>query len=215
MSMKYILEDGRILAASYDDIREFFDEHHIAGRTIRDLRSARNDYMIRNLYDFEIEELEHWTTESCIDTDGPIAILFTDGDNLEIEFCGDGPVLLGFNTADLSKYPEYNGECYKLATLFQHSIDRTITEVFFERSDHRMMFPMYKGIDMSADDDGVQEIRLVLDDGSCLTANGKIDWFVFAHEGVAGEEFRLPYAELLEELSPEIKHRLFVEHKGI
>ena len=213
--MKHTLEDGRILMASYDDIREFFDEYHIAGRTIRDLRSSENDYMIRNLEDFEIEKLEQWTTESAIETDGQIAILFTDGDNLEIEFSGDGPILLGFNTADLSKYPEYDGRCYRLATLFQHCIGRTITKIFFERSDRRMEFPAYCGIDMSADNEGIQEIRLILNDGSYLKAFDHIDWFDFAHMNVNGEEFRVPYTELLKELNPDIRHRLFVEHKGI
>lgn len=213
--MKHFLDDGRVLVASYNDIRQFFDDYHIVGRTISDLRSAENDYMIKNLEDFDIDELNRWTTESGIETDGQIAILFADGDNIEIEFSGDGPILLGFNTANLSKYPAYDGTCYTLATLFQHCLGKTISNVLFEKSNHRMEFPAYRGIDMSADDEGIREIRLILEDGSYLKAFGGWDFYYFSHINSDGEELRVPYIELIEELNPKVKHRLFVEHKGV
>jgi len=212
--MKHILEDGRELVASYKDIQAFFDRNHIAGRTIRDLRSYENDYMIKNLDDFDIETLSKWTTESAIDTDGQIAIIFSDGDHMEIEFSGNGPILLGFNTADFSKYPEYNGTCYTLRTLFQHCIGRTVDSVFFEKTDRRMEFPAYCGIDMSEDDEGIQEIRLILDDESYLSFSGNIDFFRFMHQKKNGEELRVQYSELLKELSSEMMNRIFTQKEG-
>lgn len=207
--MKHKFDDGRELMASYEDISTFFRDHPIVGRTIRDIRSAENDYMIRNLEDFSIEELNGWTTESAIETDGQIAILFEDGDHMEIEYAGDGPVLLGFNTADFNKYPVYNGNCYTLQTLFRHCIGRQITAVHFEKSSHRMEFPAFCGIDMSSDDEGIREIRLELDDGTYLAFFGIYDFFDFVHRNQDGEELRVPYSDLLQELNAETLDRLF------
>lgn len=207
--MKYLLSDSRELMVRYDDIKEFFDKNSIIGRTITDIKSAMFDYIIQNIGD--IDNVYNLNARSAIDTDGQICLLFEDGDNFEIEFSGDGPIILGFNTADFEKYPKFDGNCYALRTLFKHCLGHKIVDIVFEKSDHRMLFPAYHGIDMSAYDEGINHIKIILDDDSYLVARGSIDYYNFEHHSKSGEEMRVPFKELLDELNEETLSLIFEE----
>lgn len=175
--MSYILPDGKELMARYDDIISFFEKHYIVGRNIADIRPAALNYQISNLED--IENIINLRTECAIDTDEPVCFIFEDGDTMEIEFSGDGPIILGFNTADLSSHPQYDGYCYHLATLFNHTIGDRIVSIEVEKTERKMLFPSYCGHDMSPEDEGVTEIRLYLGSGKYLAASGWQDFFRF------------------------------------
>ena len=205
--MSYLLDDGRQLMASYQDIAEFFNKNHMIGKKIVDIQAQALDYMICNLSD--IENIEKLDTKSSISTDHQICLRFDDGDHFEIEIPGDAPLILGYNTADFARYPVNHGTCYTLRTLFMHCLGRCVTEIVFEKSAHKMFFPAYRGIDMSKEDDGVKEIKLVLDDGSFLLATGNCDFFYFTHYAPDGNEKRVPFADLLTELSDEVKRDIF------
>lgn len=220
--MKYELEDGRYLMKSYRDIRDFFNEHNITNKTIIDIRPAEIDFIIRNIGEVfdNPEEAVLYTTSCGIDTDGRICIVFADNTTLEVEFSGEGPILLGYNTACLKSYPEYDGLCYKLSTMFGKCIGRFITHVDFEKSDSRMTFPTRRVesgeyIDLSDDDDGVCEIRFCLDDGSVLRTCGYTDWFRMELFAPNGEEETVSFKKLLDDLNEEAIEGIFCEEKGI
>lgn len=199
--MKHTLDDNRLLMASYDDIYSFFKEFQIVGKIIKDIIPFKFDYYIRNLD--EIDNILSISTPSSIDTDHQICLVFTDNTSLEIEFVGDGPVILGYNTAKLSKYPKHNGSCYTLRTLFKHSINRKIIEIEFNKTVNKMLFPYYKGIDLSKEDDGIKQLRFILDDGSYLSAEGILDWFCLSHKTATNKLKMIPFRELLAELNHE------------
>lgn len=210
--MKHVLEDGRELVASYDDVQDFFDGNKIIGRVIKDIRPAALDYMIQNLS--EIDDIWNRRTECGIQTDDRICIIFSDGDSIEIEFSGDGPILLGFNTANFDQYPNPDGSCYTLHTMFQYCLGYEIMNVSFDRSDKRMIFPAYRGIDMSGDDDGIKEIRFNLRGGTSLIASGIIDYFYFEYTMDFGGSVRVPMKELLAELNTEtLKEQLLLKQE--
>lgn len=192
-----------MLMASVEDVKAFFDDNAICGKTIQDLRPFAFDYMIQNLD--EIEDIEQKQTESAITTDRQICILFTDGSHMEIEFPGNGPMILGYNTADFSKYPQYDGSCYTLTTMFRHCIGKKIIGISVIRSNEKMLFPCYKGIDMSEDDDGIKEIRLALDDNSYLSAAGVVDFFNFSHYLTQAKCATVSFKDLLNELQGQEK----------
>ena len=204
--MKHILPDGRELMARYADIRKFFDQHAIVGREIADIRPSKLDYMIRNLGD--IENICDQQAECGIETAGTICIIFADGDNIEIEFCGDGPLLIGFNTADYDRYPKYDGSCYTLHTLFGHALGRKIVSDVIIRSEHHMLFSEHCGNDMCEDNEGVEEIFLCLDDGTILGAEGHFDWLTFCHFSSDSDVY-VPYRDLLAELNEQTLRKIF------
>ena len=199
--MSYILPDGKELMARYDDILSFFEKHNIVGRNIADIRPAALDYQISNLDD--IENIINLRTECAIDTDEPVCFIFEDGDTMEIEFSGDGPIILGFNTADLSSYPQYDGHCYHLATLFDHTIGAGIVSVEVEKAEHKMLFPSYCGHDMSQEDEGVTEIRLYLGGGKYFAASGWQDFFRFECHLPDGRMDEIEYRKLFSDMSIE------------
>lgn len=201
------LKDERMLMASYADIERFFSENSIIGKTIEDIVPYRYDYMIQNFGD--IEDFINIRTRSAIDTDGHVCILFDDGSNFEIEFCGDGPVIMGYNTADFDSYPEFDGSCYKLSTLFQYCLGHTIVGIHFEKTDKKMCFPSYCGIDMSGEDDGIKEIRFALNGGTTLMASGSLDRFSFEHFMDFGGRVEVKVAELISELNEETYSNYF------
>lgn len=201
--MKQLLQNGCWVMAAYEDIKCFFEEHKVIGRVIRDILPKELDYMIRNLED--IENITSYNIDSAIDTDGVICILFEDGDSMEIEVAGEGPIILGWNTADLAEYPNYDGSCYKISTMFQHCIGKQITDVIIPKTEGEIRFPCYCGIDMSEDDEGIKEIRIYLEDHTYLQASGSIDWFCLEHCMENGEPIqKVPYKEVLQELNEEI-----------
>ena len=197
----YELQDGRLLMASYEDIEQFFAEHNIVGKTIDDIIPFCHDYMIYNIS--EVNDFINRRTQSLIQTDGCICLIFTDGSNLEIEFCGDGPIILGYNTAKLETYPKYDGTCYTLHTMFQYALGHMIVGIYFEKTDKRMQFPIYCGLDMSSEDEGIKEIRIALNGGTTLMASGALDSFCFEHFMDFGGPVEVKYAELISELNRE------------
>ncbi len=196
------LDDGRMLMAAYDDIKRFFEENNIIGKTIKDIVPARYDYIILNIE--EVDDFLHKDARSVINTDGQVCLVFDDDSNFEIEYSGDGPVILGYNTANFSDYKQYDGSCYKLGTLFQHCIGRSIAGIYFEKTDTKMMFPSYCGIDLSEEDDGVNQIKIDLNDGTALIARGSIDWFLFEHVTGSGDHLEVGYPQLISELNEEV-----------
>lgn len=207
INMKHILEDCRELVASHADIQDFFYCHNIIGRTIADIRPAAFDYMIQNICD--IDDVWNQSIESGIETDSQICIIFADGEHMEIKFSGEGPVILGFNTADFSKYPSPDGTCYSLHTLFQHCLGCKIINISFETSDDRMRFPVYRGIDMSLDDEGIKEICFHLCNRTALVASGSFDWFSVEHIADSGDSVKIPFRELLSELNKDTIEEIF------
>lgn len=208
--MKQKLSDGRWIMASYKDIKEFFETNCIKGRKIIDIIPNQLDYMDYQLG--AIENVYNLNATSAISTDGQVCLVFEDGDHLEIGFCGDAPIILGFNTADFDKYPQHRGDCYTLKTLFGCSIGQTIKDIVFEKSETRMMFPVYCGIDMSEDDDGIKDIAFVLEDNTYLKASGVVDWFDFEHCEVNGQTIqKIPYKDLFDELNKETLDIIFEE----
>ena len=212
--MKHIMEDGMELMAAYDDLKAFFEEHRIVGRVIADIRPDCFDYMIHNLCDFTIEEVKEWSIESGITTDGYVVLLFEDGDTLAVHFCGDGPILLGFNAIKQEQLPQYDGTIYKLSTVFKHCIGRKIRQICFEKSEYKMEFDHACGIDMSMDDDGIKDISFILDDDTVLTAKGTLDFFDLEHTAGNGEDLKVPFTELLKELSEETLHEIFDDEQA-
>ena len=109
--MKPMLDDGREPVARFSDAESFFGRNHIVGRVISDIRPAACDSMIGNLAECDLNMIYGVEKASRIDcaveTDSQVCILFEDGDHMEIEIPGDGPIILGFNTADFTQYPEY------------------------------------------------------------------------------------------------------------
>lgn len=199
--MKHIMPDGRTLMARYDDLRAFFDTHPIVGQRIVDIRPA--DLFCGR---FIIDDWDHtYASETMCHacTDDRICLVFESGDNCEVEFSGEGPILLGYNTADWEQYPVYDGATFSYRTLFQHCLGRTIMAVEFERSEQRMTFPCYFGIDMSEDDEGITTLRFELDDGTCLLMGGWVDWFEIVHSNKY-----VSMKELLDELTEEVRRDL-------
>ena len=193
--MKRILEDGRTLMASYDDINEFFQTNNIIGKEISDILLSEACYMA---FDYEEDDDYPDNVADCfLEMDDPVCIAFTDGTNLEVEYCGDGPIILGYNTAKIKEYPKNKGIKFPFQNMFKYGIGKKITDIQFEKSDERMMFPEYRGINMSEDDDGIAEIRFVLDDDTALVANGFIDYFDFGHIKNSNRYVRITYRELL------------------
>lgn len=199
--MSYQLADGREVTARYDDVVSFFEKHCIAGREIADVRAAELNYLIQTLD--EIENVMERSTECGIDTDDSICFVFKDGDSMEMQFCGDGPILLGFNTADLKSYPTYEGQFYRLSTVFFRAIGAEIVRIEAERHLHRMLFPSFRGIDLSQEEEVVTEIKLYLGDGSYLTASGWLDFFRLEHHLPDGRNSKVEYKKLLSDLNTE------------
>lgn len=204
-----VLDDGRELMASFDDIDNFFRKNKILGRTIIDIKGAAYDYMIGNLEDLD----DIWNSQcSCgIETDSQVCIIFEDGDNMEVEFIGDGPKILGFNTAKFENYPKEDGSCYTLHTMFEKALGKKIVDIRFEKTEFHMSFSAYNGIDMSAEDDGIDHIEFVLSDDTVLRAGGWLDFYSFEHKNLNGEDIYVPFRNLLIELNRKTVDRIFAD----
>ena len=208
--MKQRLPDGRTIMARYGDIRDFFDTHRIIGRQIADIRPFLMDYRVRFMDEFDdIEDAEQILMFTAIQTDGQVCIVFEDGDSCEVEIPGEAPVILGFNTAEWSQYPTYDGTCYSLHTMFRGIIGRTVVEVCILQSQRKMEFPSYRGVDMSEDDEGVWGVRWILDDGTYIQFHGSVDWFCVGHYTADGEDVYIPLAELLKEMDEQSIFEMF------
>ena len=178
--MAHLLPDGRRLMAASSDIRAFFDDCFLTGREIADIYATRGDYGIANLD--EIVDVENARFECAVETDGEICLIFTDGQYLSIEFGGEGPVLLAFGDTA----PREETAAYPLRAVFRPVLGRRIGEVVTVADGGELLFPAYRGIDMSDESDGVCAICLRLDDGSSLFFHGSLDFFVLEHKNADG-----------------------------
>ena len=206
--MSRLSPDGRTLFADAEEVRLFFEEHRITGRVIKDIRPARLDYVIANLCDFDEETILGWNAPDGIQMDGQICLLFEDGDSLEIELPGGAPLILGFNTAELEKYPEYNGKCYRLSTMFPWILGKKIAGAEVRERKYGMDFPSYKGVDMSGEGNGISEVELLLEDGSGMRFWGWLDFAEMECWTADGGESPVPFAELWNELSEDYRRSL-------
>ena len=172
------MNNGRYLMAKEKDILAFFEQHKIVGKTITGIYPDHMDYGISNWDELleENEDISHWTTTCGIQTDGFIFLELDFGDWLEIHFSGSGgPVVLHMASGD-RPYPRIPADLFSLNTLFRGCRGKKIVKVIVDRNKERMLFPCFCGIDMSEEDEGVWQIRLVLEDGSQLAFNGSVDW---------------------------------------
>ncbi|MBQ8128742.1 MAG: hypothetical protein IJ175_00665, partial [Clostridia bacterium] len=81
-------------------------------------------------------------------------------------------------------------------------------------SEYKMEFDHACGIDMSMDDDGIKDISFILDDDTVLTAKGTLDFFDLEHTAGNGEDLKVPFTELLKELSEETLHEIFDDEQA-
>lgn len=191
------MADGRYLMARKADMLTFFDQHHIVGRTITGIFPGEMDYGFSAMDDDAELEYPASVMFPCgIQTDGIISVEFNDWDQLEIAFTGAGPVILNMVPADRTSNPKIPCDLYSLNTMFHNCLQKKITEVIIDQDDRKMMFPCYNGIDMSAEDEGIWRIRLILEDGNCLAFSGSVDWGELELLDRDGEPMEVPVAWL-------------------
>ena len=194
-----IMDDGRRLMANKADIMEFMEQHNIVGRTICGVYPELMDYGIGN-WD---ELMDEWggvpqgSGPVCFNTDGSVFIAMQNDEWLEIEFSGEGPVILNMLPPMLPygrPAPKVPVDLFSLNTVFQQCYRKKIVDIQVDvRTDHDgMMFPCYRGIDMSSEYDGMWRIRLVLEDGNCLAFYGNFDFFGFELKDENGTTVYVP-----------------------
>lgn len=192
------MADGRCLMAQEADIAAFFEQHQIAGKTITGIYPEEMNYGIYNWDELmeEIEDISACTNECAIQTDGFIFLELDYGHWLEIQFSGSGgPVILNMVSGD-RPYPKIPADLFSLNTLFHSCRGKKITEVIVDRNNDKMLFPCFLGIDMSDEDEGVWQIRLILEDGSCLAFYGSIDWNCVEYLDAEGKRKTVPMSWL-------------------
>lgn len=194
------LNDGRWLMARKDDIFSFIRQHEIIGKEIVSILPSELDYSINNLYEVmaEQEDIMAGTCECGINTDGTLCLLFADGSSMEIIIPGESPVILGYNTAKLDKYPKGRPGLFSLNTMFQHCRLKRIKDVLVDYHGRPLLFPCFMGIDMSQESDGVWRIRLILDDDTALAFSGHFDFGHVDHMRADGTWMRIPTWQLLD-----------------
>lgn len=191
------MTDGRYLMTRKADILAFFDQHHIIGRTITGIFPEDMDYGFSTMDDDEELEYPESVMFPCgIHTDGLISVEFDSGEQLEIAFSGEGPVILNMVPADKTFNPKIPSHLYSLNSMFHNCREKTITEVIIDQDGRKMLFPCYNGIDMRTEDEGVWRIRLKLDDGTYLAFSGSIDWGQLELLDKDGEDVEIPLSWL-------------------
>lgn len=197
------MNDGRFLMAREKDILAFFAQNDIVGRTITGIYPEYMDYGISNWDELieEIDDISLCTNECAIQTDGSIFLELDYGDCLEIQFSGSGgPVILNvIPKIKLAKQPYHKTptDVFSLNTLFHECRGKTISAVIADKHDGRMWFPRFHGIDMSTEDEGVYQIRLILEDESYLAFSGSVDWSCVDYLDEQGENKIVPMSWLL------------------
>lgn len=197
-----ILGDGRNVIASYDDLLRFFEVNQIVGRKIKEIYPLCHDYMIKDmgeLYPFDVD----FKVPCGIETDGFICLVFEDGEELLIEIPGEAPIILGISKS-INKRKK-DGTCYSLNTMFGACIGKTISDIRFDRTNHRMLFPIYQDIDMSNQDEGINEMRIILEDNSQLVFYGWQDFFKVDYRNEEDEVNKIRFASLVSDLNMESK----------
>lgn len=201
--MKHTFPNNRTLMISSADIFDYFNSHSIIGRTIIDILTSEYDYRIGNFDDLVDEmDMNIAVTESSIVTDGYVCLKLDDGHSVEIQFSGEGPVVLGYDSYEPIESP-MPGYYYHLRTMFAGCLGKRIVGIVFGFTDKEMQFPCYCGIDMSADYDEVCSICLVLDDNSILEFSGWIDYSSCVLLKPNGEPYDVKITVLLSDMTDE------------
>lgn len=201
--MRHILPNNRTPMIASADILDYFNSHPIIGRTITDILPSEYDYRISNFDDLLDEmDMDIAVTDSSIVTDGFVCLQLDDGHSVEINFSGEGPAVLGYDSYEPIESP-MPGYYYRLSTMFAGCLGKRIVGIAFGFTDKAMQFPCYCGIDMSADYDGVCAIRLVLDDNSILEFSGWIDYSTCALLKPDGEPYDIKMKDLLADMTDE------------
>jgi len=191
------MADGRYLMAREADIADFFEQHHIVGRTITGIFPEDMDYGFSTMDDGEELEYPASVMFPCgIQTDGVISVELNSGEQLEIAFSGEGPVILNMVPADKTSNPPIPPHLYSLNTMFNNCREKKITEIIIDQDNRKMLFPCYNGIDMRSEDEGVWRIRFKLDDGTFLAFSGNIDWSQMDHLDMNGKNTEVPLSWL-------------------
>lgn len=199
--MRYQLDTDKYVMISCQDVQWFFSTYRIEQRRIADIRPTSLDYMIRNLD--EVDDPFGGSYQCGISTDGEIAVIFEDGDLLEIQKAGEGAIVLGFNSLRVSDLPAYTGHIYKLSTMFSGCIGKLISAVEFETAMGVPLFPRYRDIDFSHENNHVTSIKLRLEDRTYLDFSGWIDFYGIDYVGPDGEPVEISGVDLLSDLSNE------------
>lgn len=197
------MNDGRFLMAREKDIILFFAQNDIVGRTITGIYPEYMDYGINNWDELieEVDDISLCTNECAIQTDGSVFLELDYGNWVEMQFSGSGgPVIL--NVIPKIKltnrsYHKAQTDMFSLNTMFHECIGKTITNVIVDRHDGRMWFPSFHGINMSAENEGVYQIRLILEDRSYLAFSGSVDWSCVDYLDEQGENKTVPMSWLL------------------
>ena len=191
------MADGRYLMARKVDIQAFFDWHSIVGKTITGIFPEDMDYGFSTMDDEEeLDYSKHIMTPCCIQTDGLISVELDYGEQFEIAFSGQGPVILNTVPESQASNPAIPSNLFSLNMMFRNCLGKRVAEVSIEQHDQKMIFPCYCGIDMSAEDEGVCGIRLVLEDESCLVFSGSCDWNQMELLNNRGESMYVPMSWL-------------------
>ncbi|MCI9596022.1 MAG: WG repeat-containing protein [Firmicutes bacterium] len=199
--MRYQLDTDKYVMMSCQDVHWFFSTYKIEQRRIADIRPTSLDYMIRNLD--EVDDPFGGSYQCSISTDGTIAVLFEDGDLLEIEKVGESAIVLGFNSLRISDLPAYTGHIYKLSTMFHGCVGKLISAVEFETAMGVPLFPRYRDIDFSHENNHVTSIKLRLEDGTCLDFSGWLDFYELDYVDPDGKPMEISGVDLLSDLSNE------------
>ena len=201
--MKHNLPNNRTLMIASADILDYFNSHPIIGRTITDILPTEYDYRIGNFDDLVVEmDMEIAITDSSLVTDGFVCLMLDDGHSVEILFSGEGPAVIGYDSYEPIQIP-MPGHYYQLRTILAACIGKRITGIVFGFTDKELQFPCYRGVDMSADYDGVCSIRLVLEDGSVLEFSGWIDYSSCVLLRPDGEPYDVKIKDLLADMTDE------------
>lgn len=193
------LNDGSFLIAREKDILEFFTHNQIVDRTITGIFPKEMNYGISNWDDLleEIDDISAYTNVCAIQTDDFVFLELDYGKWLAIQFSGaGGPVILNIVSGD-RPYPKIPADLFSLNTMFHGCRDKKIVEVAVDQDDDQMLFPCFCGIDMSGEDEGVWQIRLILEDRSQLAFNGSFDWSCMEYLDASGKPETVPISWLL------------------
>ncbi len=192
------LNDGSFLMAREKDILEFFSHNQIVSRTITGIFPKVMNYGISNWDELleEIDDISAYTNECAIRIDDFVFLELDYGKWLAIQFSGSGgPVIMKMMSGN-DPYPKIPADLFSLNTMFHGCRGKKITEVIVDRNNGRMLFPCFSGIDMSEEDEGVWQIRLILEDESQLAFYGSFDWSCIEYLDAKGECETIPMSWL-------------------
>lgn len=117
------------------DILNYFNSHLIIGRAITDVLLSEYDYRIGNFDDLVDEiDMNIVVIDSSIVTDGFVCLKQDDGHSVEINFSGEGPVVLGYDLHKPIDEP-MPGYYYCFSIMFAGCIGKRIVGMVFGFTD--------------------------------------------------------------------------------